>query len=195
MVAVVPLRVDSLGNIIGRTPGCTVIVAVETGDILVMAACTALECNVTSTAEHKHAVALAVGNDSCVTETYVHLVGRTVTFTFDDSLYITPVCTVVLTNTCVKVDTAVTDIGTAVTVVGNSDKVTVLCRCDSRDTIGDTALLCYEDISRRLNNGSFTYNLDGEVRCIRKHIATRCYIECEYGVLVAVLNRYCCSLA
>ena len=180
ILALIPHCINIIGNVNRLAPGSTIVVTVETCDILVVVTGTAGERNVTCTAENHHLRALSIGNDTGVTKAYVHKVGRLLALTLDDGENLAPGLTVILAYTSVKVDTAIachSNIGTTVTVVGNSNNIAIRCCCNGRDTIRN---------SRRCRCGEHL-----EVRLGLLSIGTQCHAEireCDTLVCTA-LNK------
>ena len=186
MLSIVELLIDVSLTVNRSAPCLATILAVEMGDTLVVVTLSVRERHITRAAYYKHAVALAVGNDCRVTESHVHVIVRRVdtcsTLTLDNIEDVAPCLAIVLAYTCTQVNTAVcchTDVGAAVTVVGNGNDVTVFCCSNGRDAVRNSRRCrCREHVECRLRSADVKLHMNNEVR------------ECDTLVCAGLCERH-----
>ena len=112
---------------------------------LVVVALSIGERDISRTADNKHAAALSVGYDGRVAKANIHIfiigVYTGCALALNDIKNLSPGLAVVAAYACAQVDASVcghTNVGAAMTVVGNGNDVAVGCCGYRRNTIGDS---------------------------------------------------------
>ena len=105
--------------------------------------------------KQQYTVTFTVGYQTRVTITSSKRLVRVIvyqdTIAFDDGEYLSPSLAIVLADTSVKVNSAITDVGTARTGVGYGQQITFRCLGDGRNTIrGYFRILSGEHFERAL---------------------------------------------